>query len=142
MMPTMADRRPSPDFVTFETGEASATPRSVPMPWEEDDDRRHPVPPPRSSSAATAAVEVATNAPRRRLFVGRADEVREAEEALAPRGGIVTFFGLAGAGKTAVALELAHRAAAKRGYAGGVWWLAADGARIASRRGRCRPATR
>lgn len=129
MMPTMADLRPSPDFVTFETGEASATPKSVPMPWEEDDDRRPPVPPPRSSSAAAAqASEVATNAPRRRLFIGREDEVHDAEEALGARGRVVTLFGLAGAGKTALALELAHRAAGKRGYGGGVWWIAADGA--------------
>jgi tetratricopeptide (TPR) repeat protein len=122
----MADHR-APDFVTFETGEASATPKAVPMPWEEDEREARPLP----SAAASSISEAPANLPRRRLFVGRDDEIRAAEEALAAtagaRAGTATLFGLAGAGKTALALEIAHRSR-RRGFPGGVWWIAADGA--------------
>jgi tetratricopeptide (TPR) repeat protein len=59
--------------------------------------------------------------------VGRAEALREAEEALSAPAAMVTLYGLAGAGKTALALELAHRALGRRALAGGVWWVAADG---------------
>ena len=38
-----------------------------------------------------------------------------------------SVFGLGGVGKTALALELAHRAVDKGPYPGGVWWVAAEG---------------
>ena len=38
-----------------------------------------------------------------------------------------SVFGLGGVGKTALALELAHRAVEARTYPGGVWWVAAEG---------------
>jgi tetratricopeptide (TPR) repeat protein len=121
----MADLRPPSDFLTFETGEATPNPKSMPMPWEEDEERRPSRPPP--VRAAALAPEGPANLPRRRLFVGRDDELRAADEALAARAGLATLSGMAGAGKTAAALELAHRAAAKRTYPGGIWWVAADG---------------
>lgn len=122
----MAELRPPSDFITFETGEASPDPKPVPMPWEEDDDHRPPVPPPRASSLG-GGPDIAGNLPRRRLFVGREDELRAAEEALGARAAVVTLHGLAGAGKSALALEIAHRAAQKRTYTGGVWWVPSDG---------------
>jgi tetratricopeptide (TPR) repeat protein len=111
----MADNRA--DFVTFETGEASPKGVAMPLPWEED-----AAPGPK----ATAAVAAPANLPRRRLFLGRDDELRALDEALAG-GGLATLHGLAGSGKTALALEHAHRAAGKRAYPGGVWWLSAEG---------------
>ena len=54
--------------------------------------------------------------------------MRAIDEALAsPRNGAATLFGMAGSGKTAMALEYAHRAAALRLYSGGAWWLSAEG---------------
>ena len=122
-MRAMAEHR-APDFLTFETGEASPKGAQAPLPWEED-----PAPPPNAPNASksAAAIVTPTNLPRRRRFVGREDELRALDEGLA-RGGTATLHGLAGAGKTAIVLELAHRAVAKRGYPGGVWWLSAEGA--------------
>jgi hypothetical protein len=53
--------------------------------------------------------------------------LREVEDGLSGRGSMLSLVGLAGTGKTAIALELAHRAVERRAYAGGVWWLAAEG---------------
>jgi len=85
--------------------------------------------------------------PRRRRFVGRDAELRALDEALAGRevgprdggfaprppaegSGVATLFGLAGAGKTALALEYAHRALALRTCVGGVFWLDAEGSPV------------
>ena len=116
-MRAMAEPR-APDFLTFETGEASPKGAQGPLPWEEE---HAPAP------KATATVATPANLPRRRLFIGREDELCALDEALAGAG-MATLHGLAGAGKTAIALELAHRAASKRAYPGGVWWLPAEGA--------------
>jgi tetratricopeptide (TPR) repeat protein len=89
------------------------------MPWEDDERAAPPKP---------LGPEPASNLPRRRIFVGRAEALRDADAALAAAAGVVTLCGAAGAGKTALALELAHRAVIRRAFAGGVWWVAADGA--------------
>ena len=110
------------ELVTFETGEASATPKAGPMPWE--DDERDP--PARRASAAASLDPVPSNLPRRRRFFGRSEEIAAIEAALAAHGS-ASLFGLAGSGKTAIALALAHRAVDKRAYPGGVMWLSAEG---------------
>jgi tetratricopeptide (TPR) repeat protein len=111
------------ELVTFETGEATATPKAGPMPWE--DDERDP--PARFSPAASTAEPIPSSLPRRRRFFGRADEIAAIESSLAAHGS-VSIFGLAGSGKTALALALGHRALDKRAYPGGVLWLSAEGA--------------
>jgi tetratricopeptide (TPR) repeat protein len=57
-------------------------------------------------------------------FVGRASAMAQASAALAPRGGRTTILlhGMAGAGKTACALELAYRHADS--FAATAWWQA------------------
>jgi tetratricopeptide (TPR) repeat protein len=133
----MAEQRPA-DFLDFEIGSPAdgplQKPRSV-MPWEDEPD---PAPRPLPSGAlglrplepgsSHVATPAGTNLPRRRRLVGRDVEAREVEEALAGRGGLATLYGMAGMGKTALALEVAHRASDRRAYAGGVWWLSAEGA--------------
>lgn len=104
----------------FETGEATAHPKGIPMPWE-DDDRD----PPRTSTAVSGD-PVVSSVPRRRRFVGRQEEIAAIDAALAAQGN-VTLFGLAGSGKTALALAFAHRAIEKRSFPGGVYWLSAEG---------------
>jgi tetratricopeptide (TPR) repeat protein len=115
----MAEPR-SPDVLAFEIGSAGEMPAAKPvLPWEDELDaapRVQPGAPPGS------------NLPRRRRLAGRDEELRALDEALAGRGGMATLCGLAGSGKTAIALELAHRAVDRRAYAGGVWWISADGA--------------
>src|SRR4051812_17342526 len=116
----MPDPR-APDFLTFETGEA--TPNQKPMPWDDELEASPRVLP--SNAAAPS------NLPRRRRFIGRDEELRAVDDALLARGeagGLATLHGLAGIGKTALALEYAHRAAEKRAYTGGVWWIAGEGA--------------
>ena len=112
----------APDFVTFETGDASPTPKAVPMPWE--DDEPEPV-----ARAAMPGAPPPSNAPRRRLFIARDDLIEDVDRALGTAG-VVTLFGIAGAGKTALALELAHRLTDKRAHPSGVWWLEAEGAPV------------
>jgi tetratricopeptide (TPR) repeat protein len=67
------------------------------------------------------------NLPPRRLFVGREEELRALEEALGgTRAGVtrsMSLYGLGGVGKTALALEYAHRAAERGTFPGGVWWV-------------------
>src|SRR5262245_17079298 len=116
----MPDPR-APDLVNFEMGEASPSARQA-MPWDEMEASPRVLP----SAAPSPA-----NLPRRRRFVGRDEELRAVEDALSIRGegaGVATLHGLAGSGKTALALEYAHRAAERRSYPGGVWWLSATGA--------------
>ena len=68
---------------------------------------------------------------RNRDFRGRADELAALDETL--RDGKRTtithasVFGLGGIGKTALALEYAHRAVERDEYPGGVWWVHAEG---------------
>ncbi len=110
---------------TFEVGGAPVG--SLPaMPWEDN---------PAAMPRAVPRAPVPGNLPRRRRFVGRDDALRALEEALGGRassqghGGVATLYGLAGAGKTALALEYAHRAAALGAYPGGTFWLSAEGPR-------------
>jgi tetratricopeptide (TPR) repeat protein len=114
----MPDLR-SAEFLTFETGEASPNPKHA-MPWDDELEA--------SPRVLPSVAPVPSNLPRRRRFVGRDEELAAVEQALVEGGGVAAIHGLAGAGKTALALEYAHRAADKRAYPGGVWWLAAEGA--------------
>jgi tetratricopeptide (TPR) repeat protein len=66
------------------------------------------------------------NLPPRRLFVGRARELAQLDETL-ERTHKASLAALGGTGKTALALELAHRAAERGAYPGGVWWILAEG---------------
>jgi len=63
------------------------------------------------------------NLPNRQRFFGRADIIAEAMEALSPeeRGWGVLIDGLGGIGKTALALELAHRSREKRAFEEYIW---------------------
>lgn len=71
------------------------------------------------------------NLPPRRFFVGRDRELAHIDEVLRgeTRSSIarVSLWGLGGVGKTALALESAHRALARNQYPGGVWWVMAEG---------------
>ncbi len=60
-------------------------------------------------------------------FVGRVQPMLQATQALAPQSQLrgVLFHGMAGAGKTACALELAYRHEHDR-FEGGAWWRARD----------------
>src|SRR5207248_800843 len=64
-------------------------------------------------------------------FRGRGEELAALEQALrvAKRTTIThaSVFGLGGIGKTALALEYAHRAVERGEYPGGVWWVLAEG---------------
>ncbi|MGD8624612.1 MAG: NB-ARC domain-containing protein, partial [Anaerolineae bacterium] len=67
----------------------------------------------RLAQLAGQATAIPDNLPRRHdIFVGRAGEIRRCLEALDPeeRGWGVTIDGIGGIGKTALALEVAHRA--------------------------------
>jgi tetratricopeptide (TPR) repeat protein len=69
--------------------------------------------------------------PPRRRFFGRESELRRVAEALAaPRpteGALASIWGLGGAGKTALALEYAHRVLDEGSHPAGVFWLPAAG---------------
>lgn len=115
----MPERR-SHDILAFETGEASPTAKPMPaVPWDDLD---------AASPRALSGPAAPSNLPRRRCFVEREAELCAAEGALGKEAAMVTLHGLAGSGKTAIALEAAHRATIKRAYPGGVWWLSAGGA--------------
>src|SRR5207237_65996 len=90
------------------------------------DDR---APPARKAGPAAALEPVPSSLPRKRRFVGREDEIVEVEAALGAHGS-ATLFGLAGSGKTALALAIAHRAVEKRTCPGGVIWLSAEGSAV------------
>ena len=66
------------------------------------------------------------NLPLRRVFVGREGALSILDETLLRRR-IASLFALAGTGKTALALEYAHRAVEGGAYPGGVWWILAEG---------------
>jgi MinD-like ATPase involved in chromosome partitioning or flagellar assembly len=75
------------------------------------------------------------NLPARRHFVGRESELDALAAALAKPGAATvthtaqaSLYGFGGAGKTALALEYAHRHLTE--YPGGVWWVDAGGAPI------------
>jgi tetratricopeptide (TPR) repeat protein/cellulose biosynthesis protein BcsQ len=102
------------------------------------DDRQRPpshasVPPPPVEPANPSAIPP-HNLPPRRTFVGRdeeliklASELAEGRRATILPTGQATLYGLGGVGKTALALEYAHRALERGDYPGGVWWLEAEG---------------
>jgi tetratricopeptide (TPR) repeat protein len=107
-------------LLAFEIGSPGDVPQAKPaLPWEDELE---------TAPRVLPGTPQGSNLPRRRRFVGRDEELRSLDEALASRGCMATLCGLAGSGKTAIALELAHRAVDRRAYAGGVWWLAGDGA--------------
>jgi tetratricopeptide (TPR) repeat protein len=68
---------------------------------------------------------------RNPYFRGRGEELAALEDVLGrDRKATITHasvFGLGGVGKTALALELAHRGVDAGVYPGGVWWVAAEG---------------
>jgi len=66
------------------------------------------------------------NLPLRRLFAGRGEVLARLDEVL-ERKQKASLFALGGTGKTALALEYAHRAVERRAYPGGVWWILAEG---------------
>ena len=110
-MASMVDP-PASDFSTFEPSGAAPTGQPV-MPWELE-----------AAPRAVPGSSPPGNLPRRRRFVGRAEALRQIDDALSdprPAAGVVSLTGLAGTGKTALALEHAHRAALARTYPGGVW---------------------
>jgi hypothetical protein len=82
------------------------------------------LPPPRGAPAPH-------NLPPRRRFVGRTAELARVAEVLRAggRGTIsqASLWGLGGVGKSALALEHAHRARDELRAPAGVWWVAAEG---------------
>jgi nucleoside phosphorylase/tetratricopeptide (TPR) repeat protein len=68
---------------------------------------------------------------RNPYFRGREEELRRLEEGLKQdRQATIaqaSVFGLGGVGKSALALELAHRALDRGDYPGGIWWVASEG---------------
>jgi hypothetical protein len=82
-------------------------------------------------AAATTAAMPPSNLPPRREFVGRTKELQALDDALRRDGRAAitqgSLWGLGGVGKTALALEYAHRALEGGAYPGGVWWVHAEG---------------
>ncbi len=68
---------------------------------------------------------------RNSYFRGREEELSRLDKTLRQdRQATVTqasVFGLGGVGKSALALEYAHRALERGAYPGGIWWVAAEG---------------
>jgi tetratricopeptide (TPR) repeat protein len=92
--------------------------------------------PPRQTKGRRARAKSAPRTPhnlraRNRDFRGRGDELAALDETLRneKRTTIThaSIFGLGGVGKTALALEYAHRAVERGEYPGGVWWVHAEG---------------
>jgi serine/threonine-protein kinase len=81
---------------------------------------------PRSAEVMTPPLPAPNNLPLRRLFAGREDELARLDEVL-ERKQRASLFALGGMGKTALALEYAHRAMERSAYPGGVWWISAEG---------------
>src|SRR5262249_15631559 len=65
--------------------------------------------------------------PPREFFTGRKTDLAALDRALAGIQRRVSIHGLAGVGKTALALVYAHRAVTSGRYPGGVYWLGAEG---------------
>jgi len=85
-----------------------------------------------SEQASQQARGTPHNLKQRVLFVGRSQEVDDVERALAgtSRATITTrasIYGFGGVGKTAIAREVAWRAVDNSTYAGGVFWVEAEG---------------
>ncbi|APR75812.1 GGDEF family protein [Minicystis rosea] len=79
--------------------------------------------------APTTTLLAPNNLSRRRVFVGREQSLSILEKTL-EHAQMASVFALAGTGKTALALEYAHRAVIGGGYPGGVFWVLAEGAPI------------
>jgi tetratricopeptide (TPR) repeat protein len=79
------------------------------------------------STMPPGAGQTRNNLPSRRLFVGREAEFAALDRALASVQRRASIYGLAGVGKTALALQYAHRAMERGAYPGGVYWLGAEG---------------
>lgn len=80
-------------------------------------------------TASFSAARAPNNLPPRRSFVGRGADLTTIAAALSTdhRGAVrVSLYGLAGIGKTALALALAHHVVQNGAYLGGVWWVDAD----------------
>jgi nucleoside phosphorylase/tetratricopeptide (TPR) repeat protein len=94
---------------------------------------RNPGPREIKSDPPKSAPTTPNNLPRRnRNFRGRSDELAALQETLRheTRTTIThaSVYGHGGLGKTALALEYAHRAVERGEYPGGVWWVLAEGA--------------
>jgi tetratricopeptide (TPR) repeat protein len=84
---------------------------------------------------ATGSAQIGTppnTLPKRRIFIGRDEEMmwlrqalRNGQRAMVTQSGQTSLFGLGGVGKTALALEFAHRHVLD--YPGGIWWVRAEG---------------
>jgi nucleoside phosphorylase len=76
---------------------------------------------------------------RNPYFRGRGKELIDLEGVLGREGKATithaSVFRLGGGGKTALALQLAHRAVDGRAYPGGVWWVTAEGNRSGAQAG-------
>ncbi|MEP7127031.1 MAG: tetratricopeptide repeat protein, partial [Byssovorax sp.] len=96
---------------------------------------RNPGPREIKSEPPKSAPRTPHNLPRRnRNFRGRGDELAALQETLRheTRTTIThaSVYGHGGLGKTALALEYAHRAVERGEYPGGVWWVYAEGAPV------------
>jgi tetratricopeptide (TPR) repeat protein len=78
------------------------------------------------ANATMLQPQMLNNLPLRRLFVGRKKELSILDVVLKGKQR-TSLFALAGVGKTALALEYAHRAVETRAYPGGMWWILAEG---------------
>jgi hypothetical protein len=85
-------------------------------------------PPARDETFAVPAVGLGHFPEPPPQFVGRVKVMSEASQALAPRSGRggVLFHGMAGSGKTACAVELAHHYASLKRFRAFVWYKAPD----------------
>jgi tetratricopeptide (TPR) repeat protein len=91
---------------------------------------RRGIAPSASAASASPAPLPPNNLPPRRLFVGREVELASVTRALEERGQATitpatSLYGLGGIGKTALALEYAHKNAER--YPGGLFWMIAEG---------------
>jgi formylglycine-generating enzyme required for sulfatase activity/energy-coupling factor transporter ATP-binding protein EcfA2 len=68
------------------------------------------------------------NLPQREPFFGRTSELRDIEESLSPfaRTGLISIEGIGGSGKTALALEAAHRALDAKSFDAIIWTTAKE----------------
>lgn len=84
-----------------------------------------------SKARAWSVTSIPRALPPRRLFVGRESEIDAIRRALERSGqstiAQASLWGLGGVGKTALALEYAHRTLERGDCPAGVWWLVAEG---------------